>query len=171
MINTPLAAPVILSGDHSLDDFDCGNPTLNNWLRRYAMLNQQANSARTFVVCKEKSVIGFYTLAVGSIEHETAGKRIKKGLARHPIHVMILARLAVGLKFQGQSIGRGLLKDAVLRTLQAADLAGIRVIFFHAKDEKARRFYELFGFEPSPIDPMKLMLLIKDARKTVAGLL
>ena len=83
---------------------------------------------------------------------------------------MILARLAVDLKFQGQSIGSGLLKDAVLRTLQAADLAGIRAIFVHAKDEKARRFYQRFDFEPSPIDPMKLMLLIKDARKSVAGL-
>ena len=170
LIKTPLTPPAILSSDHSLNDFDCGNPTLNKWLKRYAMLNQQSNSARTFVVCKEKSVIGFYTLAVGSIEHETAGKRIKKGHARHPTPVMILARLAVDLKFQGQSIGSGLLKDAVLRTLQAADLAGIRAIFVHAKDEKARRFYERFDFEPSPIDPMKLMLLIKDARKTVAGL-
>jgi len=169
LINTPLTPPAILSSDHSLNDFDCGNHTLNKWLKRYAMLNQQANSARTFVVCKGKSVIGFYTLAVGSIEHETAGKRIKKGLARHPIPVMILARLAVDLKFQGQSIGSRLLKDAVLRTLEAADLAGIRAIFVHAKDEKARRFYEHFDFEPSPIDPMKLMLLIKDARKT-AGL-
>jgi len=149
LINTPLTPPAILSSEHSLNDFDCGNPTLNKWLKRYAMLNQQSNSARTFVVCKEKSVIGFYTLAVGSIEHETAGKRIKKGLAGHPIPVMILARLAVDLKFQGQSIGSGLLKE---------------------KDEKARRFYERFDFEPSPIDPMKLMLLIKDARKTVAGL-
>ena len=170
LINTPLTPPAILPSEYSLNDFDCGNPTLNKWLKRYAMLNQQSNSARTFVTCKEKSVIGFYTLAVGSIEHETAGKRIKKGLARHPIPVMILARLAVDLKFQGQCIGSGLLKDAVLRTLQAADLAGIRAIFVHAKDEKARRFYERFDFEPSPIDPMKLMLLIKDARKTVSRL-
>lgn len=170
MISTPLTPPDVLSSDHSLNDFDCGDPTLNKWLKRYAMLNQQANSARTFVVCKEKSVIGFYTLAVGSIEHEIAGERIKKGLARHPIPVMILARLAVDLNFQGQSVGSGLLKDAILRTLEAADLAGIRAIFVHAKDEKARRFYNRFDFEPSPIDPMKLMLLIKDARKTIAGL-
>ncbi len=170
MIRTPLTPPAILSSDHSLNDFDCGNLTLDKWLKRYAMLNQQANSARTFVVCKEKSVIGFYALSVGSIEYETAGKRIKKGLARHPIPVMILARLAVDLKFQGQGVGSGLLKDAVLRTLEAADLAGIRAIFVQAKDEKARRFYERSDFEPSPIDPMKLMLLIKDARKTIAGL-
>ena len=170
MISTPLTPPALLSSDHSLNDFDCGDPTLNKWLKRYAMLNQQANSARTFVVCKEKSVIGFYALAVGSIEHETAGKRIKKGIARHPIPVMILARLAVDLTFQGQRVGSGLLKDAVLRTLAAADLAGIRAIFIHAKDEKARRFYERFDFEPSPIDPMKLMLLLKDAQRTVTGL-
>lgn len=169
LINTPITPPAVLSDDHILDDFECGNPVLNKWLKRYAMLNQRANSARTFVVCKEKHVIGFYTLSVGSIEHETAGERIKKGLAKYPIPVMILARLAVDLKCHGQGIGSGLLKDAVLRTLEAADLAGIRAIFVHAKDEKARSFYERFNFEPSPIDPMKLMLLIKDARKSVAG--
>lgn len=83
---------------------------------------------------------------------------------------MILARLAVDLKFQGQRVGSGLLKNAMLRTLAAADLAGIRAIFIHAKDEKARIFYERFDFESSPIDPMKLMLLLKDAQKTITGL-
>jgi predicted N-acetyltransferase YhbS len=162
-----LSQPCLLKDGHILDDFDCGNYSLNNWLRRYAMQNQRANSARTFVVCNEDNVVGYYSLAVGSIEHELASKRTKKGLARHSIPVMILARLAVDLGYQGKKIGCGLLKDAVLRTLQASEHAGIRAIFVHAKDEKARNFYEHFSFEPSPIDPLKLMLLIKDARKTI----
>ena len=167
LINSILSQPCLLNDDHILDNFDCGNYSLNTWLRRYAMQNQRVNSARTFVVCNEEIVVGYYSLAVGSIEHELASKRIKKGLARHSIPVMILARLAVDLGYQGKKIGSGLLKDAVLRTLQASEHAGIRAIFVHAKDEKARDFYEYFGFEPSPIDPLKLMLLVKDARKSI----
>ena len=162
-----LSKPCLLKNAHILDKFDCGNYTLNTWLRRYPMQNQRANSARTFVVCNEDNVVGYYSLAVGSIEYELASKRTQKGLARHSIPVMILARLAVDLGYQRKKIGCGLLKDAVLRTLQASEHAGIRVIFVHAKDKKAQNFYEHFGFEPSPIDPLKLMLLIKDARKTI----
>jgi len=165
--DTTLSQPCLLKDGHILDNFDCGNNLLNTWLRRYAMQNQRANAARTFVVCSENKVVGYYSLAVGSIEHELASKRIKKGLARHSIPVMILARLAVDLGCQGKKIGSGLLKDAVLRTLQASEHAGIRAIFVHAKDEKARNFYKHFDFEPSPIDPLKLMLLIKDARKAI----
>ena len=168
--NIAISAPCLLNNTHIIDNFDCGNNSLNTWLKRYALLNQRANSARTFVVCNEDIVVSYYSLAVGSIEHELASKRIKKGLARHAIPVMILARLAVDLGFQGNKLGSGLLKDAVLRTLQASEHAGIRAIFVHAKDEKARHFYEYFGFEPSPIDLLKLMLLIKDARKTIASL-
>ncbi len=120
----------------------------------------------TFVVCSPNNVIGYYSLAVGSVEHVIAPSRIRKGLARHPIPVMVLARLAVDLRHQGQNIGRGLLKDAIFRALQASEYAGIRAIFVHAKDDKARKFYERFDFEPSPVDPLKLMLLIKDARKS-----
>ena len=162
-----LSPPSLLKADHKLDNFDCGNNSLNDWLKRYAMQNQRANSAKTFVVCNKDIVVGYYSLAVGSIEHELASRRTKKGLARHAIPVMILARLAVDLHYQGKKIGCGLLKDAVLRTLHASEHAGIRAIFVHAKDEKARKFYKHFGFDPSPIDSLKLMLLIKDARKTV----
>jgi predicted N-acetyltransferase YhbS len=161
-----LSAPCILRESHILNEFDCGNESLNSWLNRYALQNQRANSARTFVVSHENHVIGYYSLAVGSIEHELASKRTKKGLARHPIPVMILARLAVDLKFQGIHIGSGLLKDALLRTLQAADYAGIRAVFVHAKDENARQFYTQFDFESSPVDPLKMLLLIKDIIKT-----
>lgn len=162
-----LSPPSLLKDSHILDNFDCANSILNTWLRRYAMQNQRANSSRTFVTCDENRVVGYYSLAVGSIEHKLASKRTKKGLARHPIPVMILARLAVGFEYQGKNIGSALLKDALIRTLQASEHAGIRAIFVHAKDEKAQNFYKHFDFEPSPIDNLKLMLLIKDIHKTV----
>lgn len=165
--NIILSPPCLLKDNDILDDFDCGNSTLNTWLKRYAMQNQLANSAKTRVVCNDNYVVGYYSLAVGSIEHEIASKRAKKGLARHPIPVMILARLAVDLEYQEKKIGSSLLKDALLRTLEASKYAGIRAIFVHAKDEKARNFYTHFDFEPSPIDTLKLMLLIKDIHHSV----
>ncbi len=162
-----LSPPSILSKEHIIDDFDCGHPLLNNWLKRFAWPNQQADAAKTFVISFENKVVGFYSLAVGSVEHIEAPERIKKGLARHPIPVMILARLAVDRRYQGMNIGKGLLKDAIIRTVQASEYIGIRAILVHAKDETARKFYEQFGFESSTVDPLKLMLLVKDAKKTI----
>jgi len=158
------AAPAPLSEKHDCNGFDCGHPLLNDWLRSHALQNQRAHAARTFVVCpeRERRVIGYYSLAVGAVDHAAAPERVRKGLARHPIPVMVLARLAVDVHHKGKKIGRSLLKDAVLRTLQAAEIPGIRAIFVHAKDDRARGFYEHFGFEPSPIHPLQLMLLIKD---------
>jgi predicted N-acetyltransferase YhbS len=166
---TPYVAPVLLSEEHDCDGFDCGYALLNDWLRRFALQNQRANAVRTFVVCRDQEcrVIGYYSLAVGAVDHAAAPARVRQGLARHPIPVMVLARLAVDIRHQGKKIGRGLLKDAVLRTLQAAGIAGIRAIFVHAKDDRARDFYQRFGFEPSPIHPLQLMLLIKDCQKAM----
>jgi GNAT superfamily N-acetyltransferase len=158
--------PVPLSDKHDCDGFDCGYAVLNDWLKRYALLNQRANAARTFVVCRGMKVLGYYSLAVGAVDHAAASARVRKGLAQHPIPVMVLARMAVDLYHQNKRIGRGMLKDAILRTLQAADIAGIRAIFVHAKDDRARRFYEKFGFELSPIHPLQLMLLLKDIDNT-----
>jgi GNAT superfamily N-acetyltransferase len=166
---TAYVAPVLLSEEHDCNGFDCGHALLNDWLRRFALQNQRANAVRTFVVYhdQERRVIGYYSLAVGAVDHAAASARVRKGLARHPIPVMVLARLAVDIHHQGKKIGRGLLKDAVLRTLQAAGIAGIRAIFVQAKDDRVREFYERFGFEPSPIHPLQLMLLIKDCQKTM----
>ncbi len=166
----PYLPPVILSRHHFCDGFDCGNFGLNEWLQRYALPNQQSNAAKTFVVCQGDQVIGYYSLAVGAVDYAGAPARIRKGLARHPIPVMVLARLAVDIRHQGKKIGRGLLRDACLRTLQAAEIAGIRALFVHAKDERMRTFYERFGFEPSPVHPLQLMLLIKDIKKIVLSL-
>jgi GNAT superfamily N-acetyltransferase len=164
-----LSAPVRLEKHHIIEDFDCGNDELNKWLIRFALQNQQSDAATTFVVHTENRVIAYYSLVAGSVNHDTATLRIKKGLSNHPIPVMILARLAVEREFQGRKIGKFLLRDAILRILNASENFGIRAVLVHAKDEKARLFYEKFGFEPSPINPLTLMLLLKDARKTIAN--
>ena len=121
-------------------------------------------AARTFVVCQGSRVIGYYSLDVGAVDYAGAPTRARKGLARHPIPVMVLARLAVDIRHQRKRIGRGLLRDACLRTVQAADIAGIRALFVHDKDERARAFDGRFGFEPSPIHPWQLML-VKDIKQ------
>lgn len=147
-----------------VDAFDCGQPALNQFLQRYALVNQKANSAQTYVCCFGDTVVGFYSLAVGSVDPQAAPSRVTKGLARHPVPVMILARLAVDKEHQGNGLGKALLKDALLRTAQAADIAGIRCLLVHAKDDAARRWYESWEFEPSPTDPYHLFLMLKDLK-------
>jgi GNAT superfamily N-acetyltransferase len=149
---------------HNVENFDCGQDALNRFLTRYALQNQQAEASQTYVALSADEVIGFYTLVVGQVEHANAPERLTKGLARHPVPIMLLARLATALRWQGKGIGSGLLKDAMLRTLQAANIAGIRAFAVHAKDEQARMFYERFDLIASPTDPFHLFLLLKDVR-------
>jgi GNAT superfamily N-acetyltransferase len=153
-----------LERSHALDAFDCGREALNRFLIRYAMQNQQAGASQTYVALREQEIAGYYTLVVGQVEYNEAPERLTKGLARHPVPIMLLARLAVSIACQGKSIGAGLLKDAMLRTLQAADIAGIRAFAVHAKDDEAKAFYEHFDFIPSPSDPYHLFRLMKDIR-------
>ncbi len=154
-----------LTTAHSVTDFDCGNSELNRFIQKYAYQNQQANSSQTYVGIYENVVIGYYSLTVGSVIYAEAPNRVAKGQPKHPIPVMILARLAVDLQWQNRGVGRGLLKDALKRTAQAADLAGIRALLVHAKDPDVKRWYERFNFEPSAIDPLSLFLLLKDLKK------
>jgi GNAT superfamily N-acetyltransferase len=154
-----------LSAEDVIDPFDCGQVELNRFLKRFALANQAANAAQTYVTSRARRVVGYYSLAVGSVQREDSPSRAVKGMARHPVPVMILARLAVDRSDQGSGIGKALLKDALLRTAQAADIAGIRALVVHAKDEDARRWYEQFDFEPSPTDPLHLFLLLKDLKR------
>jgi len=156
-----------LRRDHPLDRFDCGKEALNRFLVRHALQSQQANASQSYVAVQADAVVGYYTLVVGEVDHDDASKRLTKGLARHPVPIMLLARLAVSASHQGQGIGRGQLKDAMLRTLQAADIAGIRAFAVHAKDDEARAFYERFDFAASPTDPFHLFVLIKDVKAMV----
>jgi GNAT superfamily N-acetyltransferase len=165
----PLNPPVLLDPGHDLSAFDCGVPALNDYLRKYAWLNQQANAARTYVAARGGCVVGYYTLAAGSVRREEVTTRVAKGLARHPVPVILLARLATTRSEQGNGLGAALLKDALLRAAQAADLIGCRAVLVQAKDENAQAFYRRFGFEPSPVDPLHLYLLLKDIQASLKG--
>ena len=158
-----------LRPDHPIECFDCGREELNRYLQRFAWQNQQAGAAQTYIGLAGDAVIGYYTLAVGHVTREEAPERLTKGLASHPVPIMLLARLAVDHRWLGQGVGKALLRDAMLRTLQAADIAGIRAFAVHAKDEEARRVYLKFDFIPSPSDPMHLFVLLKDVRRIVSG--
>src|SRR5229473_1371859 len=156
-----------LRREHHVDQFDCGQDALNRFLARYAFQNQHAEASQTYVALVNDDVVGFYTLVVAHVEYDDAPQRLGKGLAKYPIPLMLLARLAVATSWQGKGLGSGLLKDAMLRTLYAAEIAGIRALAVHAKDDDARAFYERFDFAASPSDPYHLFRLLKDIRDAV----
>jgi len=154
---------------HGLEAFDCGERPLNDYLIRHALANQRSGSSQTYVaVDATGSVVGYYTLTVGQVLYGDAPERLKKGLPRYPVPIMLLARLAISVQWQGQGTGAGLLKDAMLRTVQAADIAGIRAFVTHAKNDRAKAFYTHFNFAPLPSDPCHLYCLIKDIRNLIA---
>jgi GNAT superfamily N-acetyltransferase len=156
-----------LRREHDLTQFDCGNATLNTWLHKYAWTNQQADSAKTYVALAADHIVGYYALTTGSVHKHETPERIAKGLANHPIGIVLLARLAVDTAQQGKGLGKALLFDALMRIEEAADIVAVRAVMVHAIDEAARRFYEHFEFEPSPVDPFQLLLLLKDIRKAL----
>ena len=157
-----------LARHHAVDAFDCGVAPLNLFLTRYALVNQFAHASQTYVAAGQGKVIGYYTLAAGEVDPGDAPPRLIKGLARHLVPIMILARLAVHRDWHGKGVGAGLTRDAIRRTLQAADIAGIRAFVVHAKDDLAQAFYVHFGFAEGFSDPMHLYILTKDL-KALAG--
>ncbi len=163
-----ISPPEKLSAAHDLSAFDCGEPVLNDWLRRRALQNEANGASRTYVVCAGKRVLGYYTLSVGSVAHVEAPGRIRRNMP-DPVPVMVLGRLAVDKGFQGRHVGSGLLRDAVLRTVQAAEIAGIRAILVHAISEEAKRFYESRGFVASPVDPLTVMIAVAEAVKIMGS--
>jgi predicted N-acetyltransferase YhbS len=165
----PLPRPEPLTTVHPLDGFDCGKPALNAWLVRYARQAQASGSARTFVVQDGMRVLGYYSLSVGQVDAIETPERVRKGMGNYPIPVILLARLAVDRRCQGQGIGTGLLKDAIRHTCLIAEQAGVRALLVHPLDDAATRFYSEFGFEPSPLRERQLLLLLKDARRYIAA--
>ena len=153
-----------LRRDHALDDFDCGDTSLNRFLVRHALQNQQMGASQTYLAVSDDRIAGYYTLVFGEVAYADAPERLQKGAARHPVPLMLLARLAVAENVRGQGLGAALLKDAMLRTLAAAEIAGLRALAVHAKDETARRFYAHFDFVRSPSDPLHMLFLLKDIR-------
>lgn len=162
-----LPAPRPIRPDDDVSAFDSGNSALDDWLRARALRNENDDASRTYVVTDGPRVVAYYSLAAAAVPHAAATGRSRRNMP-DPIPAMLLARLAVDVGHQGQQLGANLLRDAVRRTLAAADIVGIRVLLVHAADERARQFYEHFDFEPSPTDALHLMLLLKDAR--AAGL-
>jgi len=163
-----ISAPEKLSAEHDLSMFDSGEQILDEWLRRRAPQNEASGASRTYVVCAGKRVVGYYTLAVGAVTHAQAPGRVRRNMP-DPVPVMVLGRLAVDRAFQGRHIGAGLLLDAVLRTVQAAQIAGIRGILVHTISAQAKRFYEAFGFVASPVDPLTVMITVAEAVKTLGN--
>lgn len=163
-----LKKPEPLNKDHNLTDFNCNYPELNEWLKKYAFQAKMSGSANTFIVSDNDFVVGFYSLTIGQVDVDEASERIKKGMGKYPIPVVILARLAVLHTYQRRGIGKAMLKDAILKTLQIAEQGGVRALLVHAINEKAEVFYKRFGFEPSPIRENQLLFLLKDAKKVIA---
>ena len=163
-----LGPPAHLSPAHDLAAFESGVPELDDWLKKRALANEATGASRTYVVCAGGRVVGYYALATGSVGHAQAPGRIRRNMP-DPVPVMILGRLAVDRAWRGWDLGRSLLRDAVLRTLQAAQIGGIRAILVHAISDQAKRFYEHYGFVASPIDPLTLMITVADAEAALAG--
>lgn len=158
--------PEPITADHVLAEFDCGRPLLDGWLVSRALRNEQEGGSRTYVVSEDGKVIGYYCLAAGSVMRRAAPGRIRRNMPEL-IPVVLLGRLAVTRSHQGKGIARALVRDAVLRTLQAAEIAGIRALLVHSLDEDAAAFYRHLGFIKSPIDPLVLMLPLATARRAL----
>lgn len=161
-----ITAPENLTAGHDLRQFCCGEPSLDQWLKTRALQNEKNGASRTNVVCSGGYVIGFYALAAGAVAHAIAPTRIKRNMP-DPVPVMLIGRLAVDKQFQHHGIGADLLRDAILRTLRAAEIVGIRAILVNAISEGAKRFYEKYGFIASPIDAQMLMITVAEAAKTL----
>ena len=162
-----LSAPEPLGRQHALEHFVSGADSLDQWLKRRALKNQASGASRTFVVCEDARVRAYYALASGAVTVDEAPGRFRRTMPEpvpEPIPVVVLARLAVDRSWQGRGVGRALMRDAGLRVLQAADTIGIRGLITHALSEAAQGFYEQLGFEPSPLDPMTLMITLADLK-------
>lgn len=163
-----LNAPAPLTTAHLLDEFRCGQASLDEWLKRRALANQQSGASRTFVVADQGArVCGYYAMAAGAVSHQEATSGVRRNMP-DPIAVMVLARLAVDQRAQGIQLGAALLQDAVSRAVMVSHSAGVRALLVHALDERAKQFYEHYGFQESPQHPMTLMLRLPSQSRAFA---
>jgi len=161
--------PRKLENKDAVGAFDCGRIELDDWLARFALINQQAGMTNVFVCEINGEIAAYYALSAGQVRHESAPTRITKGVANHPIPVVILTRFAVDVRYQRMGLGRAMLRDLLIRVSQvAAEEIGVRALLIHAKDEDAGAYYlEQAEFEQSPTDPLHLFLLMKDLRRAI----
>ncbi|MEL7029336.1 MAG: GNAT family N-acetyltransferase [Pseudomonadota bacterium] len=162
-----LSPPEPITAAHKFDGFDSGRPTLDDWLKKRARRNEREGGSRTYIVCDGASVVAYYALATGAVTHAVAPGGVKRNMP-DPVPVMLLARLAVAQSHQGRGLARALVRDAILRTLSAAEIAGIRALLTHAIDEPAAQFYAHLGFRRSRVDPLVLMTPLSAARSVLS---
>jgi len=161
---TGVGAPEHLIERHDVTAFDSGTSDLDSWLKRRALANEALGASRTYVVSASGRVVGFYALATGAVAHDDVTGRVRRNMP-DPIPVMVLARLAVDREYQGGGLGRALLRDALLRTLQVAEIVGIRAVLVHAISTSAKRFYVRAGFHEAPVSPMTLMVTLTEVQR------
>jgi predicted N-acetyltransferase YhbS len=166
-MNRVPSPPEPLADHHEIQEFKSGEASLDDWLRRRARANQKSGASRTYVVCEQERVIGYYALASGAVTVESASGRLRRNMP-DPIPVVVLARLAVDHGWQGKGLGRALFRDAAHRVMNAADAIGIRGIVVHAISEEAKKFYLALGFDPGPREPMMLMVTLADVRAALS---
>lgn len=166
MSNYKLPRPI--SEDDDTSSFECGEPSLDDYLRKRALANHVQGASRCFVTCRDSRVVGYYALASASVQHRDLAGRMRRNMP-DPVPVILLSRLAIHRDEQGSGLGKNLLRDAILRSVEASEIIGVRALLVHALNDAARAFYVHFDFEPSPTDPMHLLLLIKEARSVLLG--
>ncbi len=162
-----VSAPEHLTAEHDVSAFDSGTPELDTWLKRRALANEALGVSRTYVVTDRGRVVGFYALATGAVAHKDVSAKSRRNMP-DPIPVIVLGRLAVDSAYQKQGLGSALLKDALLRILGAAQIAGIRAVLLHAMSDDAKRFYERAGFHDCPVDPMMMMITVAEVEKNLS---
>src|SRR5712691_3009314 len=161
------SSPEPLSSGHAVDGFECGEESLDDWLKKRALKNQASGASRCFVVCDRNTVIGFYSLSAGGIHHEAAPKPMRRNMP-DPLPVLLLGRLAIDRRRHNQGLGRALLRDAMLRAVHVASEAGVFAVLVHALSEQAKRFYLSRGFVGSPLQPMTHMMTLATVRAVLA---
>jgi GNAT superfamily N-acetyltransferase len=164
----PLLGPLLLDPAHAVERFDCGVAALNDYLIRQALIDQRAGKSRTYVAARAGLVVAYFSLAAASLTPDDATERAAKGQGSQEVLAILVARFAVATSEQRRGIGRAMLLEALARCAQAAEIVGVRVVLVHAKDDGPRAFYANHDFEPSPANPLQLMILMKDVRRTLA---
>lgn len=162
-----LTPPSPITSGHELADFDCGESSLDEWLKKRALKNHGAGASRCFVLCAGTSVIGYYSLSAGAISHEAAPKAMRRNMP-DPLPVLLLGRLAVDRRYHNQGLGQSLLRDALMRAVSVAGDAGVFAILVHAISDQAKRFYLSRGFVESPLQPMTLLMTLETVRSILA---
>lgn len=160
-----MKSPERISEKHDLENFDCGDSALNDWLKRKSLKNESTNDSRTYVICDDQNVIGYYSIATGSIDHAQAPSSLKRN-APNPISVMILGRLAIDTKWQNRGLGMALLRDAILKTIAISEIACVKALVVHAISSEAKQFYKSNDFIDSPAE-LTLMLPVKDILRNI----